>query len=95
MATVTVWTYSYQRYIRPHGTDSIWIGPSGAITGCAVTVTAYALPGLGVGPQYMELIQTATRAGDTLSDIWLDLVVRNNSPNTVSYYMLVVSLIHA
>jgi len=96
---VTVWEYTFNASpfapIPAKGTKYIQIGPSPAINDCAVTVTAHGLAGLVSGPQFLELVQTATRAGPAPNERWLDLVVRNNTERQCPFFRLIVSLVHA
>jgi hypothetical protein len=67
--------------------------PNPAWFECAVTVTALGLLGLVCGPQYLEVVQTATRAGPGPNDRLLDIVVRNNGPRECPYFKVYVGLI--
>jgi hypothetical protein len=95
MANVTVWgPYVYNtasENIPPKGTLYFWIGPHPAINDSTVTVTAHGL-GFVSGPQFLEVVQTATRASPG-GDRHLDIVVRNNTPRHCPYTRVYVSLI--
>jgi len=85
--------------IAPNGgTFYFWIdGSDGAppppYKDCTLTVTAHGLSGLVSGPQFIEVVQTATRAGPGFSDHFLDIVVRNNGPRPCPYIKVFVSIV--
>jgi len=80
--------------IAPNGgTLYFWIDGSAPppYNDCTLTVTAHGLSGLVSGPQFIEVVQTATRAGPGFSERFLDIVVRNNGPRQCPYIKAFVS----
>jgi hypothetical protein len=59
---------------------------------CTVTATAHGLAGLVSGPQFLEVVQTATRGGPSNARS-LDIVVRNNGPRYCPHTTVWVGMI--
>jgi hypothetical protein len=79
--------------IPPNG-GTLYFGlVSNEFVDCSVTVTAHGLAGLVSGPQFIEVVQTATRAGPGPSERWLDIVVRNNGPRYCPYIKVWVGMV--
>ena len=96
MPTVTVWQYVWNAAadaIPPKGTHYHAYGPDPRINNKAVTVTAFGLDGVVSGPQFLEVVQTATRAGPAPNEFWLDIVTRNNTDRRCPMFRESVSLI--
>jgi hypothetical protein len=78
--------------IAPNG-GTLYFGlVNNAYVDCSVTVTAHSIPFV-TGPQFLEVVQTATRAGPGPSERWLDIVVRNNGPRRCPYIKVWVGMV--
>lgn len=79
--------------IPPGGTLGIWIGGTGNLKDCALTVTAHGLAGLVSGYQSLEVENTMARAGPGPSDRFVDIVVRNRGPRDCPYTVVYLGAI--
>ena len=73
--------------------DGSYYAPPPQYAECTLTVTAHGLSGLADGPQLIEVVQTATRAGPGMGEHFLDFGVRNNGPNECTYIKVFVSIV--
>jgi hypothetical protein len=79
--------------IPPRETLYFWLGPFPGMGNATFTVTPHGLLGLVTGPQYLEIVQLATRTGANDNDRFLDCVIRNNSPTRCPWFAAQVSTV--
>jgi hypothetical protein len=94
MATTGIWGPYIRNNIDldPHGGIHYFgVGPFD-FGNATFTVSAHGLTGLVSGPQYLEVVQNATRAAAP-GQHFLDIVVRNNSPTRCRYFEAWISFV--